>query len=135
MSRNRFDLSPTPTPIPRRPEPPSGLPEASCTLWNAIVSEYPVKHFRGANLLLLEQLCRAAAFVKECDEHIRKHGLLIQSGEASKANPAIQARASAWAEVRACCTKLRLSISGTLRAESAKARPSEKHAMRKPWEA
>lgn len=124
------NLTSTTTPLPRRPEPPAGLPRAACTVWRSIVSEHPAKHFRGANLVLLETFCRARAFVSACDEHIAEHGLLIDG----KRNPVVGMRATGWAEMRACSTKLRLALSSTVRAESAKARPNEKHALRKPWE-
>ena len=64
-----------------------------------IVAEYPAKHFRGANLVLLENFCRARAFAAQCDEEIRKHGLLIEG----KANPCVQMRTAAWAEHARVC--------------------------------
>ncbi len=130
MSKQKPDLASTPTVLTLRPEPPAGLPAAACAVWRAIVLEYPAKHFRGANLVLLETFCRARAFVCQCDRHIAKHGLLIDG----KRNPVVGMRATGWAEMRACATKLRLALSSTIRAETAAARPSEKHAMRKPWE-
>jgi P27 family predicted phage terminase small subunit len=118
------------TALPRRPEPPDALPAAGRKLWREIVSEYPARHFRGANLMLLEQLCRAHAFAKSCDRVIARRGLVI----GTRANPAVAMRATAWTEIRACVTKLRLSISGVMRADNAAARPDPKHGIRKPWE-
>ncbi len=66
----------------------------------------------------------------ECDKHVAEHGLLIDG----KRNPVVGMRATGWAEMRACATKLRLALSSTLRAESAAAKPNEKHALRKPWD-
>lgn len=120
----------TPTPIPQRPAPPTGLPREGKALWRSIVVLYAADHFAGANLMLLEQLCAARSFVAQCDRGIRRRGLLVRG----RINPLIAARASAWAETRACATKLRLSISGTVRAEHVRARPSALHALRKPWE-
>jgi P27 family predicted phage terminase small subunit len=99
------------------------------------VQEYPPRHFRGANLRILEVFCRASAFASECDRHIERHGLTIQSGESTKANPAVAMRAQAWTEIRNSAAKLRLTISSLQRADSAKARPSERHSLTKPWEA
>lgn len=124
------NLTGTTTPLPQRPEPPVGMPATARKAWTAIVADYPVKHFTAANLILLEQLCRARALIDQCDRRISKKGLLIRG----KVNPLVQVRAQAWAEVRACATKLRLAVSGTLRADSAKARPDENANLRKPWE-
>lgn len=118
------------TTLPKRPMPPVGMPPAGRAAWTAILADYPVKHFTAANLLLLEQLCQARALVHLCDRRIAKRGLVI----GGKVNPLQQVRAQAWAEVRACATKLRLSVSGTMRAEKAAARPDENAGMRKPWE-
>lgn len=123
-------LSSTTTSLPRRPAPPAGMPATARKAWNAILADYPVKHFTAANLILLEQLCRARALVDQCDRRISKAGLLVRG----KANPLLQVRAQAWAEVRACATKLRLAISGTMRAEKAAARPDENAHLAKPWE-
>ena len=123
-------LTPQPTPIPQRPEPPAGLPKDAAAQWRAIVALYPPDHFRGANLLLLEQLCRARSFVAQCDRGIRQRGLLVRG----RINPLIAARATGWAEVRACATKLRLAISSTVRADSARARPDPSSGITKPWE-
>ena len=123
-------LTSTVSKLPLRPRPPRGLPADASAIWRQIVAEYPPKHFRGANLVLLENFCRARAFAAQCDEEIRKHGLLING----KANPVVQMRTAAWAEQRACATKLRLAISSLQRADSAKVRPSEAHALRKPWD-
>ena|SRR5687768_2883541 len=125
------DQSSTEAHLPARPEPPAGLPKDAAAIWCSIVSEYPPKHFRGANLVLLENFCRARAFVAQCDRHIRRRGLVIKG----RANPAVAMRTAGWAEMRACATKLRLAISSTLRAESVAARPNEANALRKPWEA
>lgn len=81
-------------------------------------------------MVLLETFCRARAFVNECGKAIAEKGLLIEG----KANSAVAMRTARLAEMRACATKLRLAISSTVRAESAKARPNEKHALRKPWD-
>ncbi len=124
------NLTSTPTALPQRPQPPRGLPKDASAHWRQIVALYPVDHFQGANLGLLEQLCRARAFVAQCDRGIARRGLLLKG----KLNPLIQARASGWAEVRACCTKLRLAISSTTRAEAAGARSDPKHQLRKPWQ-
>ena len=124
------DLTSTPAILPKRPEPPAGMPATGRKAWAAILADYPVKHFTAANLLLLEQLCRARALVDSCDRRISKKGLLIRG----KVNPLVQVRAQAWAEIRACATKLRLAISGTMRAEKAGARPDENAHLRKPWE-
>ena len=123
-------LTSTPTTLPRRPAPPADLPEAACAVWRSIVSGYPTPHFTGANLVLLETFCRARAFVSECDKHVAEHGLLIDG----KRNPVVGMRATGWAEMRACATKLRLALSSTMRSEKAAARPDEANALRKPWE-
>lgn len=126
----KADLTSTPATLPKRPAPPAGLPADARKVWRAIVSEYPPRHFRGANLIILETFCRARAFVNECDKHISKNGLLIEG----RRNPVVGMRATGWAEMRACATKLRLALSSTVRAESAKARPDENAHLRKPWE-
>jgi Phage terminase, small subunit len=128
--RTEPNLTSTPTALPQRPQPPGALPKDAAAFWRQIVLCYPPHHFEGANLGLLEQLCRARAFVAQCDRGIARRGLLIKG----RLNPLIGARASGWAEVRACCTKLRLAISSTVRAEAAKARPDPRHSLRKPWE-
>jgi hypothetical protein len=71
----------------------------------------------------------ARALVAECDRRIGRRLLLK-----GKPNPLLQVRVQAWAEVRACATKLRLAISSTVRAEAAAARPDENAGKRKPWE-
>jgi phage terminase small subunit len=131
MTRRKHNLTGIPTSSPRRPEPPADIPAHAAAIWRAIVSEFPPQHFSGANLVLLETFCRARAFVIACDQHIAQNGLLIDG----KRNPVVGMRATGWAEMRACATKLRLAISSTVRAESAKARPNDKHALTKPWEA
>jgi phage terminase small subunit len=131
MKKRTPKLASTPTALPQRPEAPQGIPDDAGAVWRLIVSEYPPKHFRGANLVLLETFCRARAFVNECDRVIADTGLLLEGG---KRNPVIGMRTAGWAEMRACATNLRLAISSTVRAESAKARPDEAHALRKPWE-
>lgn len=123
-------LSSTPTTLPQRPKAPRGLPAVARRVWVAIVADYRPGHFTAANLVLLEQLCRARALVEECDQRIARRGLLLKG----KANPLLQVRAQGWAEVRACATKLRLAISSTVRAEAAAARPDENAGRRKPWE-
>jgi phage terminase small subunit len=123
-------LESAPTTLPKRPNPPAGMSLPARNAWAAILADYPVKHFTSANLILLEQLCRARALVDQCDRRISKRGLLIKG----KVNPLVQVRAQAWSEVRACATKLRLAISGTMRAEKAAARPDENAGLRKPWE-
>lgn len=123
------NLTSTPTSLPQRPEPPRGLPKDAAAHWRSITALYAPDHFQGANLGLLEQLCRAHAFVAQCDRGIRRRGLLVRG----KLNPLITARASGWAEVRACCTKLRLAISSTMRKETAGARPDARNALEKPW--
>lgn len=117
--------------LPQRPEPPAGLPSSAKALWRSITREYAIDHFRGANLMLLEQLCKAYAFGQQCERAVKRRGIVING----KPNPAVAMRNAAWAEVRACCTKLRIAISGTMRAEHAGARSDPKHGMRKPWEA
>ena len=120
------------TSLPKRPEPPASLPAAGRNLWREIVRQYPAGHFRqGASLLVLEQLCRAHAFARSCDRVVARRGLVI----GTRANPAVAMRATAWTEIRACVTKLRLSISGLQRADSAAVRPDHRHGMPKPWEA
>lgn len=118
------------TPLPQRPEPPAELPKDARALWISIVADYEPRHFRGANLVLLENLCRAHSLVRQCDRLIKRRGLLI----GGKKNPAVEMRATGWAEMRACATKLRLSISALQRADSAKVRPDERQSLRKPWE-
>lgn len=124
------DLTSTTATLPKRPEAPAGMPATGCKAWAAILADYPVKHFTAANLILLEQLCRARALIDQCDRRISKKGLLIRG----KVHPLVQVRAQAWGEVRACATKLRLAISGTMRAEKAGARPDENAHLAKPWE-
>jgi len=119
-----------PTSIPLRPDPPADLPKDAKAIWLAIVADYEPRHFRGANLVLLENFCRARAFVCQCDRLIKRRGLLIKD----KPNPAVTMRSAGWAEMRACATKLRLSISALQRADSAKVRPDERQSLRKPWE-
>lgn len=126
----RGKLTATATKLPQRPEPPADLSESAASVWRLIVKEYPPKHFKGANLILLETFCRARAFVTECDREIEEKGLLIDG----KRNPVVAMRASGWAEMRACATKLRLALSSTLRAESAAAKPNDRHGLEKPWE-
>lgn len=123
-------LTSAPSKLPLRPGPPRGLPRDASAIWRQIVADYPPKHFKGANLVLLENFCRARAFAKQCDEEIKKLGLLIDG----KANPIVAMRTAAWAEQRACATKLRLAISSLQRADSAKVRPNDTNALRKPWE-
>lgn len=124
------NMTSTPTQLPQRAAPPAWLPKEAKAYWLQIVACYPPDHFVGANLGLLEQLCRARAFVAQCDRGIARRGLLIKG----KLNPLVRARASGWAEVRHCCTKLRLAISSTTRSDAAKARPDPRQALRKPWE-
>lgn len=116
--------------LPRRPEPPSSLPAAGKALWRSITKQYDPGHFTGANLLLLEQLAKAHCFALACERNVKRRGIIVDN----KANPAVAMRNAAWAEIRACCTKLRISISGTMRAEHAGARPDPKHSLRKPWD-
>jgi hypothetical protein len=80
-------------------------------------------------LALLETFCRTWALVGQCDQLIAEEGLL----KGDKVHPAVAVRALGWAEMRHCATKLRLSISGTLRADSAAVRPDPTNALRKPW--
>lgn len=121
----------TVTTLPVRPEPPAALPASAKALWRSITREFPADHFRGANLMLLEQLTKAHGFALQCERNIKRRGIIVDG----KPNPAVQMRNASWAEIRACCTKLRISISGTMRAEHAGARSDPKHALRKPWEA
>ena len=123
-------LESVPTKLPTRPKPPRGLPKDASRIWRDIVAEYSPRHFRGANLVLLETFCRARAFVIECDREIERTGLVVDG----KPNPAVRMRTAGWAEMRACATKLRLAISSLQRADSAKARPNEANKLRKPWE-
>lgn len=124
-------LTAVPAALPQRPKPPAGLPAAARKVWQAVVKDYKPGHFQtAANLMLLEQFCRARALAVQCDRRIAKQGLLVRG----KVNPFIAVRAHAWAEVRACATKLRLPISSTVRAEHATARPDETAGRRKPWE-
>jgi hypothetical protein len=125
-----MSLKATTSTLPQRPKPPRGLPALARRVWTEIVGDYRPGHFTAANLVLLEQLCRARALVAECDGQIERGGLLVDG----KANPLLQVRVQGWAEVRACATKLRLAISSTVRAESAAARPDENAGKRKPWE-
>lgn len=115
---------------PRRPRSPATLSPRSRALWESIVRDYPPKHFTGANLQLLENLCQAAGLVDDCNEQIAAHGLLIDG----RANPAVAMRQQGWAEMRHCCTKLRLAISSLHDPDSAQARPDPRHALQKPWE-
>ena len=121
----------TPAVLPQRPKPPRGLPGHAAALWGSIVGDFPATHFRGANLALLETLCRCWARVQECDAAIAADGLFPDG----RAHAAIKVQAQAWAEMRSCGTKLRLNINSTMRSEAAAARPNPKHALRKPWEA
>jgi hypothetical protein len=114
----------------KRTAAPEGLPKSARSLWERIVSDYPADHFSHANLAILEQLVRASAFATECDRSIAREGLIVDG----KANPLIQARGQAWAEVRHCATKLRLSISGTTRRDHKAARPDPNEHLEKPWE-
>lgn len=115
------------THFPTHPKPPKGLSRHEATLWRDIVAEYPVGYFKTSHLLLLEQFCRARAFVKLCDDEITRNGLVVDG----KANPAVKMRNAGWAEVRACATKLRLAISSSQRAN---ATPTPVTPLRKPWE-
>jgi len=122
-------LTATTTKLPQRPAAPAGMPAIARATWVAVLNDYPPRHFSAANLVLLEQLCRARALVVQCDRGIARKGLLVKG----RANPLQQVRVQAWAEVRACATKLRLAISSTVRAEAAAARPDEKAKLAKPW--
>lgn len=123
-------LKSAPSSLPQRPRPPAGLPVSGRKTWQGIVGDYPPRHFSAANLILLEQLCRARVLIEQCDRQIAQEGLLLRG----RANPLLQVRAQAWAEVRACATKLRLAISSTVRAEKAAARPDANAHLAKPWE-
>jgi phage terminase small subunit len=123
------EISVVPSALPQRPRPPASLPANAKRVWRAIVGDYRPGHFTAANLVLLEQFCMARALVAECDRRIGRRLLLK-----GRANPLLQVRGQAWAEVRACATKLRLAISSTVRAEAAAARPDENAGERKPWE-
>lgn len=130
MAKRKSKLSLIPAKLPQRAAPPAGLPADAGAVWQSIVGEYPVGHFRGANLILLETFCRARAFVAECDKSIKRDGLLIDG----KKNPVVGMRLGGWSEMRFCAEKLRLSISSTMRAEKASARPDANAQLRKPWE-
>jgi phage terminase small subunit len=117
----------TPTAIRQRPAPPKGYPFPG--FWRSIVIDFAPDHFRGANLALLENLCAAYAMARQCDALIEANGLLVDG----KANAAIAIRKDAWLEMRLCSTKLRLTISSTMRSDAAAARPDPKHSLKKPW--
>src|SRR5688572_29713458 len=114
--------------LPTRPTAPPGLPAEAKKVWESIVIDYPPKHFRGANLPILEQFCRAHALAAECDRAIESAGLLVDG----KPNPTIYIRTQAWREMRSASTKLRLTISSLQRADSAKARPNAANHLSKP---
>ena len=116
--------------MPQRPAPPRGLPAEARSVWKAVVADYAPKHFTAANLILLEQFCRARALVAQCDRQIGKEGLMLNG----RPHPLIAVRVQAWSEVRHCATKLRLAISSTMRADKAAARPDPNAHVRKPWE-
>jgi len=109
---------------------PQSLPKSARAVWDSVVADYPRGHFSGANLALLEQMCRAWALAADCDKEIGGRGLLIDG----KVNPLLQVRVQAWAEVRACATKLRLAISSAIRRDAKAARPDPNAKLRKPWE-
>jgi len=118
--------------VPRdTPRPPADLSPLGVETWDAIVGGYPADHFAGANLLILEQLCRARCMAADCDRIIASTGLLTESGAA---NPAVAMRTAAWSSIRGCATKLRLSINATRESNSADARPDPTAAMAMPWD-
>jgi hypothetical protein len=110
--------------------PPSDLPAEGRRLWLSVTEQYPADHFQGANGALLENLCRAHALIRECDNLIAEQGAFCEGSP----NPALAVRAAERRSFMALSTKLRLSISAIMRADDAGARPDAKHALRKPWE-
>ena len=117
--------------IPGRPKAPRELPAAGARLWRSVVAAYPVEHFTGANLALLESLCQSHCLIRELDKAITKSDLFCDG----RPNPAIAMRQAERKSFMSLATKLRLPISATMRAETAGARPDSKNALRKPWEA
>lgn len=117
--------------IPGRPKAPRDLPRPGAALWRSIVATYPVEHFTGANLALLEALCHSHSLIRDLDKRIAKAGPFHEG----KPNPAIAMRQAERKSFMSLATKLRLPISATMRAEAAAARPDAKNALRKPWEA
>jgi len=99
-------------------------------LWASILAVYSPTHFTVANLRLLETFCIASDVAEQCDAIVAHDGLIVNG----RAHVAIAIRAGAWHEMRACATKLRLSISTLQRADSAQARPDAAHALKKPWQ-
>ena len=117
--------------IPGRPKAPRDLPRPGAALWRSIVAAYPVEHFTGANLALLEALCHSHSLIRELDKLIAKTDLLSEG----RPHPAIAMRQAERKSFMSLATKLRLPISATMRSEAAAARPDAKNARRKPWEA
>jgi phage terminase small subunit len=117
--------------IPGRPKAPRELPRPGAELWRSIVAAYPVEHFTGANLALLESLCQSHCLIRELDKAIAKEDLFCEG----RPHPAIAMRQNERKSFMSLATKLRLPISATMRAEAAAARPDAKNALRKPWEA
>ena len=63
----------------KRIDPPAYLAEPERQLWRTLRSEYAIED--AAGLVLLEQACRSFMRARQCDEQIRREGLLV-SGKA-----------------------------------------------------
>jgi P27 family predicted phage terminase small subunit len=98
---------------------PERLTGAASDIWDVWAEELRLRGDFEENAQLLELACIAYASAVEASEYVRKVGPIIPTRRADKngemvvtgvkANPAVQQRNEAWAEVRRFCAELGLT--------------------------
>ena len=58
----------------KRPPPPDDLPAGAAALWVSICAGVDANYFAGADLTLLEALCRADSQKRACDAIVERDG-------------------------------------------------------------
>lgn len=91
---------------------PSGMKPRAKRLFEDIVRSLPAEHFKTADVPLLIEYCEAHDRAKAAEGLIRKHGMLVTTGNgALKANPAIAIKDAAVGVMASLGTKLGITRS------------------------
>ena len=115
------------------PEPPADLEVSEQIRWREVVNAFPADRWNPSDLLLLRDMIICEGYAKQCEEQIKKDGLLVKNRYGALAeNPAVAVRSRQMKQILTVQRALRLAPSTRTRADSAKARPLQ--AAKKPWD-
>lgn len=110
-------VQPQPQVVPYLPDAPEHLPLVAVEMWDRVAGELRRLEIAGSvDVAALEAFCMAYQHMRDADEHVAVHGLMVLGSQGQQvANPMLNAAAKARGQIGTLGAQLGLTPAARLR--------------------